>query len=144
MIPQLCKLLQKIHPRLQSVPLTPLTSPLVKFHWNQEADAAFVKLKHLFTSAPALIHPDLCQQFVSAPTGVGGILSQRHGPENKLHSCALFSRWLLSAENNYDVGNRELLAVKLTVEEWRHWLEGTEQPFVVWTDHKNLVYIQSA
>lgn len=38
----------------------------------------------------------------------------------------------------------ELLAVKLSLEEWHHWLEGTEQPFIVWTDHKNLAYIQSA
>jgi len=42
------------------------------------------------------------------------------------------------------VGNRDLLAVKLALEEWRHWLEGAENPFVVWTDHKNLAYIQSA
>ncbi|KAI3360355.1 hypothetical protein L3Q82_014659, partial [Scortum barcoo] len=51
---------------------------------------------------------------------------------------------------NYDVGNRELYsdynraAVKLALEEWRHWLEGSTQPFVVWTDHKNLAYIQTA
>lgn len=30
------------------------------------------------------------------------------------------------------------------MEEWRHWLEGTEQPFVVWTNHKNLEYVKSA
>ena len=34
--------------------------------------------------------------------------------------------------------------MKLALEEWRHWLEGAEQPFVVWTDHKNLSYIQTA
>ena len=45
---------------------------------------------------------------------------------------------------NYDVGNRELLAVKVALEEWRHWLEGTLHPFVVWTDHKNLEYIRQA
>ncbi len=28
--------------------------------------------------------------------------------------------------------------------EWRHWLEGSAQPFLVWTDHKNLEYIRSA
>ena len=28
-------------------------------------------------------------------------------------------------------------------EEGRHWLEGTRVPFVVWTDHRNLEYIQS-
>ncbi len=38
----------------------------------------------------------------------------------------------------------ELLAVKLALEEWRHWLEGSGVPFVIWTDHKNLEYIRSA
>ncbi len=28
--------------------------------------------------------------------------------------------------------------------EWRYWLEGSAQPFLVWTDHKNLEYIRSA
>ena len=45
---------------------------------------------------------------------------------------------------NYDVGNRELLAVVLALQEWRHWLEGSTFPFIVWTDHKNLSYLRSA
>lgn len=45
---------------------------------------------------------------------------------------------------NYHVGDRELLAVKLPLEEWRHWLEGAKHPFQVLTDHKNLEYIQQA
>ncbi len=45
---------------------------------------------------------------------------------------------------NYDVGNRELLAMKLALEEGRHWLEGTTHPFTVLTDHKNLEYLRSA
>ncbi|KAI3376568.1 hypothetical protein L3Q82_017017 [Scortum barcoo] len=37
------------------------------------------------------------------------------------------------------IGNRELLAIKVALEEWRHWREeGTELPFNVWMDHKNL------
>ncbi len=55
-----------------------------------------------------------------------------------------FCQRLSPAERNYDIGNRELLAVKLALEEWRHWLEGSGVPFIVWTDHKNLEYIQSA
>ncbi|KAM4545898.1 olfactory receptor 6E1-like [Odontesthes bonariensis] len=47
-------------------------------------------------------------------------------------------------ERNYDVGDRELLTIKLAMEEWRHWLEGTEYPVQIWTDHKNLSYLQSA
>jgi len=42
------------------------------------------------------------------------------------------------------VGNRELLALKLALEECRHWLEGAAKPFLAWTDHKNLEYIRTA
>lgn len=58
--------------------------------------------------------------------------------------CAFFSRKLSSAERNYDIGNWELLAVKLALEEWRHWLEGARLPFLVLTDHKNLQYLKEA
>lgn len=43
----------------------------------------------------------------------------------------------------YDISIQELLVVKLAVEEWHHWFEGTREPFLVWTDHKNLEYICS-
>ncbi len=62
----------------------------------------------------------------------------------RLHPCAFFSRKLSPAEKNYDIGNRELLAIKLALEEWRHWLEGAAQPFLVLTDHKNLHYLRNA
>lgn len=130
------------------VPLTHLTSSSVQFCWTPEADTAFSKLKRLFTSAPVLNQPDPAQQFVvevdASDMGVGAVLSQRRGLDSKLHPCAFFSRRLTPAERNYDMGDRELLAVKMALEEWRHWLEGSELPFVVWTDHKNLAYIQSA
>lgn len=35
----------------------------------------------------------------------------------------------------FDVVNGGLLAVKLALDEWRHWLQGAQQPFNVWTDH---------
>ncbi|CAJ0929529.1 unnamed protein product [Ranitomeya imitator] len=58
--------------------------------------------------------------------------------------CAFFSRKFSPAERNYDVGNRELLAMKWAFEEWRHWLEGAKHRVVVLTDHKNLTYLESA
>ncbi len=79
----------------------------------------------------------------ASEVGVGAILSQR-GEDGKLHPCAFMSRRLSDAERNYHVGDLELLAVKLALEEWRHWLEGAQHPFQVLTDHKNLEYIQQA
>uniref|UniRef100_A0A8C6UZW3 Gypsy retrotransposon integrase-like protein 1 n=5 Tax=Neogobius melanostomus TaxID=47308 RepID=A0A8C6UZW3_9GOBI len=129
-------------------PLTALTSTVVPFVWSAEAELAFEELKHRFTSAPVLMQPNPELQFVvevdASNSGVGAVLSQRCPSDQKLHPCAYFSRKLSVAERNYDIGNRELLAIKLALEEWRHWLEGSTHPFIVWSDHKNLQYIQSA
>lgn len=54
-----------------------------------------------------------------------------------------FSKKLSSAESNYDIGDQKLLALKLVLEEWRHWLEGAKEPFVILTDHRNLEYIRT-
>lgn len=131
-----------------AAPLTALTSTKASFCWTPEAQGAFSKLRSLFTSAPILRHPDSARQFVvevdASEAGVGAVLSQRDPSTQKLHPCAFFSKRLSPAEKNYDVGNRELLAVVLALQEWRHWLEGSLQPFWIWTDHKNLAYIQAA
>ena len=40
------------------------------------------------------------------------------------------------------MGDRELRALKLALEEWPHLLEGATVPFLIWTDHCNLEYLQ--
>ena len=132
-----------------AAPLHALTSgPATRFCWTSVAERAFRELKQRFSSAPILLHPDPSLPFVvevdASDVGIGAVLSQRSPKDEKLHPCAFFSKKLDSAERNYGIGDRELLAVKLALEEWRHWLEGAEHPFVIWTDHKNLAYIQSA
>ena len=131
-----------------AAPLTALTSPSLTFRWSDAAEAAFAKLKSCFVSAPILVTPDRSRQFIvevdASEVGVGAVLSQRASSDGKVHPCAYYSHRLSPAEVNYDIGNRELLAVKLALEEWRHWLEGSGVPFIVWTDHKNLEYIRTA
>lgn len=68
----------------------------------------------------------------ASDSGIGVVLSQSKG--DKLHPCTHLSL----AKRNYEIGDREMLAIKLALEKWRHWLEGTIQPFIVWTDQKNL------
>ncbi|KAI2644754.1 Transposon Tf2-6 polyprotein [Labeo rohita] len=116
--------------------------------WSQPALQAFDDLCQRFTTAPILLHPDPDRPFIvevdASSTGVGAVLSQRHGEPAKMFPCAYFSHKLSPAERNYDVGNRELLAIKLALEEWRHWLEGAKHSFMVLTDHRNLEYLRSA
>ncbi|KAK3544074.1 hypothetical protein QTP86_001043 [Hemibagrus guttatus] len=117
-----------------------------KLTWMDLARSAFQRLKNCFTTAPILRHPDPDLPFVvevdASSSGLGAVLSQRHGIPGKFHPCAFYSRKLTSAEVNYDVGNRELLAIKAALEEWRHWLEGARHPFQVLTDHRNLEYLR--
>ncbi len=130
----------------------PMTSMVKKgthrLSWSSAAIASFRSLKERFTTAPILHHPDPDLEFTlevdASSTGIGAVLSQRQGDPPKLYPCAFFSRKLNPTEQNYDVGNRELLAMKAAFEEWRHWLEGASHSFTVLTDHRNLEYLKSA
>lgn len=98
-----------------AAPLTSLTSPNRLFSWTLEAENAFRELKSRFSSAPVLIQPDPSRQFVvevdASEIGMGAVLSQRSAEDGKLHPCTFLSRRFSTPERNYDVGNRELLAV---------------------------------
>lgn len=76
---------------------------------------AFQAVKKRFTSAPILTLPDPELQFIvdASDVGVGGVLLQHSPQDNKVHPCAFFSKRLSPAETNYDMGNQELLALKL-------------------------------
>ena len=59
-----------------------------------------------------------------------------------LYPCAYFSKTFSPTERNYDIYDRELLAVILALTEWKHYLQGTPHPISIITDHKNLSYIK--
>ncbi len=132
-----------------TAPLTNLLKDEPKsLSWMPEATSTTKTLQKAFTSAPLLVHPDPQKSFIvemdASTSGVGAVLSQQQGNPPQLHPCAFFSRKLSSAEQNYDIGNRELLAIKLALEEWRHRLEGARHLFVIYTNHRNLEYLQEA
>ncbi|XP_075057059.1 rho guanine nucleotide exchange factor 33 [Mixophyes fleayi] len=116
--------------------------------WSPTAVSAFKALKRAFMSAPVLRHPNPDLPFIievdASDVGVRAVISQKDPKDHRLHPCAYLSRKLSSAEEHYDVGNRELLAVKWALEEWCHWLEGAKHTITIYTDHKNLSYIESA
>jgi len=43
-------------------------------------------------------------------------------------------------ERNYEIHDKEMLAVIRCLEAWRHYLEEAKLEFKIWTDHKNLQY----
>ncbi|KAI2646352.1 Transposon Tf2-6 polyprotein [Labeo rohita] len=102
--------------------------------WTLVAAAAMKTLHEVFMLASLLVHPDPQKPFIieddASTSGVGAVLSQQQGNPPRLHSCPLFSWKLSPLEQNYDIGNRELVTIKLAFEKWRHWLKGARQPFV--------------
>jgi len=72
------------------------------------------------------------------------ILSQQLPREEKWHLVAFYSKSLSPVEWNYEIYNKEMLAIICTLEEWRHFLKKAWHPVEIWTDHKNLEYFMMA
>jgi len=64
--------------------------------------------------------------------------------DGKWHPIAFYSKSLSSMERNYEIHDKEMLAIIRPLEEWRHFLEGATHPVEIWTDHKNLEYFMTA
>ena len=69
----------------------------------------------------------------------GAILEQPDAL-NRWHPVAYHSKSLQPAEQNYEIHDKELLAIVRALEIFRHYLEGGEDTIEVWSDHGNLVY----
>ena len=127
-------------------PLTQLLKKDVTFSWSDTLSNALNSIKSAFQSPEMLLHPDETKPFVvetdASDYGVGGILSQ-YDENNEMHPVAFYSRSLNPAERNYEIYDKELLAIFACFKEWRHFLQGGMHQVTVLTDHKNLQYFMT-
>ena len=137
-------------------PLLDLTKKTTPWHWDDEQQTAFKTLKDLMCTSPVLIQPNFNKQFfLQADTsayGMGAILSQegehlspslakRHKPVH--HPVVYYSTTFSPTERNYDIYERELLAMMKSLAHWRQYLGWTREPFIILSDHNNLHYWKS-
>jgi hypothetical protein len=127
-------------------PLTELTKNTTQYIWSEECQQSFDLLKRKFMQAPILVHffpnrPTIVETDAS-DFALGAILSQEVTKEDGsgLHPVAFHSRKFKPAEINYDIHDKELLAIVVAFKEWEHMLKSTESEITVFTDHKNLEY----
>ena len=59
-----------------------------------------------------------------------------------IQPCGYLSQTFSLAEQNYNIFNRELLAMIHSLDEWRQYLLGSPFPIEVLTNHKNLTYFK--
>ena len=71
---------------------------------------------------------------------MGGVLSQEQ--DEKWKPIAFLSRTMQLAERNYEIYNKELLAIVEALTKWRQYLLDAKKPFEVWTDHESLKYFR--
>ena len=114
-----------------------------KQDWTEKQEKTFRELKEQFTKEPVLAVPDLGKKLkVEVDTSdyaTGGVLSMEE-EDGKQRPVAFLSKSLNETERNYEIHNKEILAIIRGLEVWRHLLEGVQFKFKIWMDHKNLEY----
>jgi transposase InsO family protein len=128
-------------------PLTELTQKDYPWEWTPPREAAFQELKQRFTTTPVLMLPDFDAPFRletdASDYDYGAILTQQ-GPDSHWHPVAYMSKQMTPPERNYNIYDKELLAIVRALDAWRHYLEGSPHPIEIWSDHKNLEYFSKA
>ena len=69
---------------------------------------------------------------------IGVVLSQQM--DNKWHPIAYMSKALSEMQRNYEIYDKEMLAIMEALREWRQYLMGVKEKVEIWTDHQNLQY----
>jgi len=89
------------------------------------------------TTAPTLASPQDSEPFHieadSSDFTSGAVLSQQLPREEKWHLVAFYSKSLSPVERNYEIHDKEMLAIIHALEEWRHFLKGARHPVEIWT-----------
>ena len=103
----------------------------------------FRKLKERFTKELVLAAMDLDKEMrMEVDTldyVIGGVLSMEC-KDGLWRLVAFLSKSLNETERNYEIHDKEMLAIIRGLENWRHLLEGACFKFEIWIDHKNLEY----
>ncbi|KAF8658914.1 hypothetical protein AX16_001939 [Volvariella volvacea WC 439] len=129
-------------------PLTSLTKKDIPWTWGKEQQEAFDALKQAFTSAPVLRIPNDVNLFRlstdASEFATEAVLSQLGPIDKRWHPVAYYSKALNPAECNYEIYDKELLAIIRGLDEYRHYLERHPEKIEIWSDHQNLMYFKSA
>jgi len=128
-------------------PLNDLTKKDTLWSWDTTRQQAFQLLKDSFSHEPilAMWEPDRPTRLEVDASGyaTGGVLLQKLS-DDRWHPIAFRSESMIEAERNYEIYDKEMLAIIRALEDWRHYLEGLPQPFDIVTDHRNLEYWRTA
>jgi hypothetical protein len=126
-------------------PLNDLFKKDTVFHWNEEAQKAFDNLKKQFTKQPVLMMPDMTRAFQiesdASKFAYGAVITQTDS-NGARHPVAFLSKTFTPTERCYKIYDRELMGIVKSLEEWRHYVQGSPFTTTVLSDHRNLTYFR--
>ena len=118
-----------------------LTGARVKFDWGEEEEDSLKKFKEAITEAPLLVYPKEGGGFVldtdASDKAIEAVLSQVQDGKERVVAYGSFV--LSTAQRNYCVTRRVLLAIVVFTKHFRHYLLGNK--FKVRTDHNSLIWL---
>ncbi|SJL01314.1 uncharacterized protein ARMOST_04634 [Armillaria ostoyae] len=123
--------------------LTQLTGN-AEWTWGAAQNQAFQQLKKQMAEDVILAIPTPNGRFrVEADASNGAISTVLSQDQNgQWRPVAFMSKALTATERNYEIYDKELLAIMLALAEWRHYLMGALEDVEIWTDHQNLQYFR--
>lgn len=128
-------------------PLDKLTGKDVPWEWTEECQTAWDKLKAEFLEMPNLAtyldDQPLRLEVDASGYATGAVLVQKQTDES-WKPLGFISKSFNAAERNYDIYDKEMLAIIRGLDEWRNLLMSCREAFDIWTDHKNLEYWTTA
>ncbi|WP_140888044.1 RNase H-like domain-containing protein, partial [Muricoccus nepalensis] len=126
-----------------AAPLHALMKKDAPFIWTEDCQKAFQTLKDRFTSYPVLRLPDPSRPFqieADASKYASGAVLTQLDENGARHPVAYLSKTFDEAQRNYEIYDRELLAIIRALEEWRHFIQGSPFVTTIYSDHRNLTY----
>ena len=128
-------------------PLNNLLKQDTLFEWKEEHTQAMDKLAQVVAANPVLQRPNYDQPFFlevdASQFATGAILSQKD-ERGRLRPMGSVSHSFTLAECNYNIHDRELLAIIHGLRAWRHILLSSPHVVTIYMDHKNLTYYRHA
>ncbi len=89
----------------------------------------------------AIFNPKLLIELaIDASNYAIGVEVGQIGRDKKYQLISFFLKKFLEAELNYEIYNKELLAIVRAIEENRYYLEGVKHQIIVYSNYQNLIY----
>ena len=128
-------------------PLHDMVKKDKRWDWTERQEKAFKELKEWFTKEPVLAAPNIDKKMRMKMDALdytmGGVLLMEC-KDGLWRPVVFLSKSLNETERNYEIHDKEMLAIVRGLEVWKHLLKEAQFKFEIWTDYKNLEYFIKA